>query len=228
MATKTTGKGSSAMSIYQQLKEEILSLCLEPGSMIDESSIAGRFGVSRSPVREAFIRLAADGLIKTLPNKSSQVAPLEIEDFPGFIDALELIQRAVLRLAAVNRSDAELAQITAQNALYLDAVAKQDIKAMINLNYQFHVAISDAAKNKHFAHIYQRLLNQGRRTLRIYYRAFDDAPPQSGVDSHQQIIQALHARDPERADKLAQEHTMQLRAGILRFLSERKTATMML
>ena len=111
-------KLSSALAIYKTIRDEILQLVLSPSSNIDENSMAKRFGVSRSPVREAFIRLAAEGLIKTLPNKSSQVAPLEVEDFPHFIDALDLVQRAVMRLAAANRTKADLRFILEQNQQY--------------------------------------------------------------------------------------------------------------
>lgn len=214
---------SSSASIYNQLKDEILSLDLKPGSMIDENSIAKRFAVSRSPVREAFIRLTADGLLTSLPNKTSQISPLEIEEFPDFMDALDLIQRAVTRFAAMYRTEDDLRLITQHNLAYKKAVKAKNVKAMINLNYEFHMAISNAAKNKHFTHIYRRLLNEGRRTLRIYYQAFEDNPPEQGVSSHDDIIAAIRDKKPDKAEKLAHAHSQQLSAGILRYLGQRKT-----
>lgn len=216
-------KKSSSMSIYDKLKDEILNLDFAPGEMIDESSIAKRFEVSRSPVREAFIRLAADGLIKTLPNKSSQVTPLDIEDIPIFIDALDLIQRAVISLAALNRSNEDLVLIKQKNEEYLEAVRQKNVQAMINLNYDFHVSIGQASKNKYFEHIYKRLLNEGRRTLRIYYRSFNDAPPQTGVGGHEKIIEAIENKNAVLAEQFAHEHTNQLSDGIMKFLCQRKT-----
>lgn len=225
-STNKKTKSKTSLAIYEQLSAEILSLALTPGSMIDENSIAKRFEVSRSPVREAFILLAADGLIKSLPNKNSQVTPLEIDQFPKFIDALDLIQRAVTRLAAQNRTGEDLINIKQQNELYKAAVLSNNVLAMINQNFAFHVAVSDASKNKYFAHAYIRLLNEGRRTLRIYYRSYNDNPPQERVHSHDLIIQAIENQDIELADELAKQHSAQLSDGLLRYLSERSTSKM--
>lgn len=219
-----TPKVSSALAIYEKIREEILSLELAPGTTIDESSLAKRFEVSRSPVREAFIRLAADGLIKTLPNKNSQVAPLEIEDFPRYIDALDLVQRAVTRLAAINRTEEDLANIKQQNELFKQAVETHDPVAMIDTNYNFHIAVSDASQNKYFGHMYTRLLNEGRRTLRIYYRSFNDNPPPQMVGTHDDIIAAIEHRDAELADNLAHKHSNQLSDGFIQYLSKRFTS----
>lgn len=220
---RQNNKSSSALFIYEKVRNEILSLALSPSSTIDENSIAKRFGVSRSPVREAFIRLAADGLIKTLPNKNSQVAPLKVEDFPNFIDALDLIQRAVSRLAAANRTDADLQRIKDKNQLYKQAVQSKNVLSMIEENYGFHSAISHATKNQHFIHMYDRLLNEGRRTLRVYYRCFNDQPPPELVNSHDLIIDAIERQDMQLADKLAQQHTKQLSDGFVQYLSQRQT-----
>ncbi len=194
--------------------------------MIDENTVAKRFEVSRSPVREAFIRLAADGLILTLPNKNSQIAPLEINEFPHFIDALDLIQRAVTRLAAKNRTNDDLSNIKQKNQQYKSAVKSNDALAMINKNFEFHLAISQASKNKYFTHSYTRLLNEGRRTLRIYYKLYDDNPPSERVGTHDAIIEAIENKDVNLADQLAQQHTSQLSDGLLRYLSQRNTTEM--
>ena len=223
-----TPKVPTAVAIYQALRKEILTLVMAPGATIDEISIAKRFEVSRSPVREAFIRLASEGLINTLPNKNSQVAPLEIEDFPRFIDALDLIQRAVTRLAAINHTSEDLANIKAVNAHFKTVTASRDPLSMIDSNYQFHLAVADASHNKYFKHMYTRLLDEGRRTLRIYYRSFNDNPPPQMVATHEDIISAIEQRDAELADKLAHKHTLQLRDGFLNYLSSQHTGEMKL
>ena len=219
----TPHRVSNAISIYETIREEILTLVLAPSSTIDENSMAKRFEVSRSPVREAFIRLAADGLIKTLPNKNSQVSPLVLEDFPVFMDALDLLQRAVTRLAATNRTEAELQTIKDQNQLFKQAVCSHDVVSMIDANYTFHLAISAASQNKYFTLMYKRLLDEGKRTLRIYYRLFNDEPPAKMVGNHDLIIEAIENRDAELADKLAQQHANQLSDGFITYLIKRQS-----
>ncbi|MEX0628128.1 MAG: GntR family transcriptional regulator, partial [Cucumibacter sp.] len=89
-------RGYGAIHIFDRLRDEILSLHLRPGQLIDEASLAARFQVSRSPVREALVRLAAEGLVESFPNKGTIVTPLNVDEFPAFIDALELVQRAIM------------------------------------------------------------------------------------------------------------------------------------
>ncbi|MEP0177470.1 MAG: GntR family transcriptional regulator [Paraglaciecola sp.] len=216
-------KVSNAITIYETIREEILTLVLAPSSTIDENSMAKRFEVSRSPVREAFIRLAADGLIKTLPNKNSQVSPLALEDFPNFMDALDLVQRAVTRLAAENRTESDLQLIKDKNQKFKEAVRTHDVVAMIDCNHAFHMAVSEASQNSYFTLMYKRLLDEGKRTLRIYYRLFHDSPPPEMVDNHDLIIDAIENQDSNLADQLAQQHANQLSDGFITYLSKRQS-----
>src|SRR5215813_11138237 len=101
-------KGAGWRSVYDTLRTEILSLTLAPGQLLDETSLAERFALSRSPVREALIRLAAEELVVTLPNRSTIVAPIELANFPKYVDALDIAQRVNTRLAAELRTDADL------------------------------------------------------------------------------------------------------------------------
>lgn len=93
-------KGTGVRFAYETLRDEILSLALEPGALLDETSLAERFGMSRSPVREALIRLAGDDLVVTLANRSTIVAPIDIRSFPRYVEALDIAQRMNTRLAA--------------------------------------------------------------------------------------------------------------------------------
>ena len=77
---------------------------LKPGQLLDETSLAERFGLSRSPVREALIRLAGEDLVVILPNRSTIVAPIEIASFPKYVEALDIAQRMNARLAATLRT----------------------------------------------------------------------------------------------------------------------------
>lgn len=186
--------------------------------------MATKYGVSRSPVREAFIRLSAEGLINTLPNKNTQVAPLNIEDFPQYIDALDLIQRAVTRLAATLRTKDDIEDIIAKNEIFKKAVRLHDALAMIDANREFHLAISKAARNKHFTFIYQRLLDEGRRILRIYYKSYNDTPPTEMVDTHELMIKAIIDKEVDLAEKLAHKHSQKLSDSFILYLSKRLTS----
>ena len=224
IASGGTRKRRSARDIYAELRADILSLDLAPGEVIDEAGLADRFGVSRSPIREALIRLESDGLIRMTPNKGTVVTPLRLEEFPQFIDALDTVQRAVTHLAAIERTDDDLAHIVAVNERFKAAVTEQDAVQMIDLNHAFHLAIADAAHNRYFRRMYERLLDEGRRILRIYYRSYDDSPPPERVSAHDKIIAAIRDRDAKTAEQLAHEHAEQLSARFVDYLSTRRTA----
>lgn len=222
--SESRSRGQGALRVYNKLREDILRMELAPGELLDEVTIGKQFNLSRSPVREALIRLSAEGLIKTLPNKSTLVAPLNIAEFSQFIDALDLLQRATTRLAAKLRTDQDLQKIKDLQAQFEEAVAKRDVLAMIEANRNFHVAISEAGQNSYFTLFYTRLLDDGRRMLRLYFRSFGDTLPPELADEHFQLIKAIEDRDEERAERLAQQHSTQVSDRFLSSLGVRHTA----
>ncbi len=217
-------RGKGAITVYNKLREDILRLDLPPGQLIDEVEIGKQFNLSRSPVREALIRLSADGLVKTLPNKSTLVAPLNIAEFSQFIDALDLMQRATSRLAAKLRTDQDLQNIKAHQTRFENAVAEPDVLAMIETNRDFHVAISEAGKNSYFTHLCIRLLDDGRRMLRLYFRSFGDTLPSEFSGEHIELIKAIENRDEDLAEELAHLHTVQVSDRFLSSLGKRHTS----
>ena len=221
-------RGEGAIRVYNKLREDILRMELAPGELLDDVKIGKQFHLSRSPVREALIRLSAEGLVKTLPNKSTLVAPLNIAEFSQFIDALDLMQRATTRLAAKLRTDQELQNIKNQQAKFEEAVAKRDVLEMIETNYDFHVAISKAGKNSYFTQFNARLLDEGRRMLRLYFRSFGDTLPPELAGEHDQLIKAIEDRDEDLAEKLAHQHAVQVSDRFLSSLGVRHTSGMAL
>lgn len=219
-------RGAGVARVYQMLKSEIISLTLAPGSTIDESQLAERFSLSRTPIREAMVRLAAEGLITTLPNRATIVSPIDFLSLPQFFDALTLMYRVTTRLAAVHRSDADLEAIRALQGRYHAAVKAHDVVAMITINRDFHVAIAQAGGNRYYTDLFSRLLDEGLRILRLYYSSFNDSLPERYVDEHDRIIAAIAERDLERADSLAAAHADQIVRQIRSYISaETRTST---
>ena len=91
------------------------------------------------------------------------------------------------------------------------AVDADDVPAMISNNRDFHVAIAEAGGNPYFTGLFTRLLDEGRRILRLYYyKSFDDHLPRQYVDEHDAIIAAVESRNAELCDRLATEHAEQI------------------
>ncbi|NBA93817.1 GntR family transcriptional regulator [Pseudomonas sp. R5(2019)] len=233
MSKETTEPASGAKRhggryIYEELRKQILTLKLKPGMPLDEVSLAAQFGLSRSPVRDALARLISEGLVTILPNRTTLVTPFEIEEFPNYISALDLIQRAVTRLAALQRSDEDLARIRAADAAYLEAVHSGDFQAMSERNKAFHMAIAEAGKNPYFVSYYEKLLGEGQRLLHLHFDYIISAASTStpvGRD-HDEIITAIAERKPDEAERAAHEHTMLFQRRFLAYMQQNLTEKM--
>jgi DNA-binding GntR family transcriptional regulator len=214
-------KGTGWKSVYTALRTEILSLDLPPGQLLDETTLADRFGLSRSPIREALIRLAGDELVVLLPNRSTIVAPIEISTFPRYVEALDITQRITTRLAAEHRTPADLKTIAKRQREYQAAQKQGDHLVMSETNKNFHMAIAQAGRNPYLAGFYDRLLTQGRRMLHLHFEYLKK--PAHGyllTDEHDDMLVAIEKQDVERADKLAHAHTRQFRDQFVEFMKE--------
>lgn len=203
-------RGSGVKLVCDVLRDEILNLTLPPGSPLDEVQLAERFAMSRTPIREALVRLEGEGLIKTLPNRSTMVAPIDFLNLNAFFEALTLMYRMTGRLAAQHHQPADLAPIRAQQAAFAAAVLAQNALAMIEANKGLHMAVAEAGKNPYFLQLFNRLLDDGRRILRLYYQSMNDRLPQNHVDEHDALIAAIAARDVAEADRVSSLHADQI------------------
>jgi DNA-binding GntR family transcriptional regulator len=200
-------RGTGARFVYDTLREEILNLILQPGEPIDEISLAERLSMSRTPIREALVRLASDGLVTLLPNRSTVVSQIDFPNLHHFFDALTLMYRVTTRLAAQFHDDADLVKIRSRQDIFAKAVLSGDTNGMIELNRDFHVAIAEAGRNPYYLQLFARLLDEGRRILRLYYYpTFEPQLPHPYIQEHEAIIAAIRTRDIETCDRLAKDH----------------------
>ncbi|MBY3381833.1 GntR family transcriptional regulator [Rhizobium laguerreae] len=213
-------RGSNVSATYEKLRHEIISMQLKPGEVLDEAALSKRFNLSRSPVREAMVRLASEGLVTVLTNRSTVVSSLDLQSLPSYFDALELIQRAVTRLAAINWRPHHLAIIKKHEAAFADALHDRDLAGMLSANYEYHMAIAEAAGNKYFKIIYARILDEGKRLLHSNYNIESGASgPSQLVQEHSQITAAIENRDADQAEKCGYDHAVMFRKRILLSLS---------
>jgi DNA-binding GntR family transcriptional regulator len=215
--TRPRGRGSQI--VYERLRKSILELTLEPGSPLDEASLSEQFAMSRTPVREALVRLAADGLITTLPNRNTIVSSINFIGMPVYFEALTLMYRVTTRSAALHRRPEHLVAIRSHQLAFAEAVARRDALAMISSNRDFHVAIAEAAGNTYFTQFFARLLDEGRRVLRLYYSTFDDRLPRQYVQEHEEMVAAIEAGDAELGDRLGAAHAAQIVRQIQSYIS---------
>jgi DNA-binding GntR family transcriptional regulator len=217
-------RGTGWKNVYETLRNEILSLALPPGQLLDEMTLAERFDMSRSPVREALIRLGADELVVTLSNRSTIVAPIEVATFPKYVEALDIAQRMNTRLAAALRTEADLKIITKRLKSFEVAVKTGNHLAMSEANKEFHMAIAHAGKNQYLASFYEKLLSQGQRMLHLHFEYLERT--HEGyllTDEHTLMLDAIRNKNVELADELAHAHTRQFQDNFINFMRENYT-----
>lgn len=224
-------KGTGSQLVYDFLRSQILNLDREPGSAIDELALVEEIGISRTPVREAIIRLASEELVTILPNRGAMVAPLNLTDFPRFLEALDLAQRAVTRLAAMRRTDPQLTEIVERQGAFENAAARADPVAVAIANNAYHNAIGGAAGNRFLRDQYARLLNLGMRYSRFPFGTEADEGGTGGLykhlhlvmEDHRRMTQAIRDGDAAAAEALAHDHMILFRDRITKYLYDNKT-----
>jgi DNA-binding GntR family transcriptional regulator len=215
-------KGTGAQRVFDALRDDILRLRLKPGAHIEEAALEKRFKVSRTPVREALIRLAAAGLVTLLPNRGAQVAQIDISEVPQFFEALDICQRLVLRLAGVRRNDDDLARLDALNGEFAAAAKRHDVVAMSEINHDFHVAMGAACGNKYVRELYEDLLSVGLRLARsAFTTGLTEQAPERGyydevVGQHRDMIDAIRRQDADAGEALGRAHTDLFRGRLVR------------
>lgn len=212
-------RGQGGARVYETLKADILEMRLPPGEPLDETSLSARFALSRTPIREALQKLVAEGLATTLPNRTTIVSTIDVAGLPDHLDALCLMHRITARMASERRTAPQIAALRQHQQQFIAAVKADDIPAMIDINRSFHLAIAEIAGNRYYKDLMVRLLNDGIRLQRLYYRALGDRLPQEYVDEHDELIDAIEAREAAKADEIARQHANQVADQIRRFVA---------
>lgn len=210
-------KGAAVSEVADELRRQILTLELRPGAALDETKLSKAFSVSRSPIREALNRLNAERLAVTLPNRGTVVAPIDLQQFPNFIAALDVQQRFATRLAARHRSSADVINLRYWADRYDRSVIAFVPIDILQCNYEFHLTVGRATQNPYVFRQYQELLSEARRLLHIHIEYLIETDQRDLLhDQHHGFVDAIEARDVEAADRLAHEHSMQFHDRFLK------------
>jgi len=206
-----------AESLRQNLEEAIAAGRFEPGSRLDEQEIAQRFGVSRTPVREAFRLMAANNLVELRGRQGAIVRAIKAEALIEMFQVMAELEGLCARLAARRVSQPWGDEISEIHQRLMAAGETGNIDLFYDVNQQFHEAIYDASRNAYVADQTRKLRNQvaayRRRVTRMPNRIADT------VREHEAIMQAILAHDPERAHSTMRDHVNLLGDNLLDFLA---------
>ena len=204
---------SVADHVERALRERILAGALEPGMRLHQEALAEELGVSRTPLREALGRLAADGLVDVLPNRGARVADVRPEDMRAAYEARLVIEPAAAALAARRAEPAALDPL--RRAIAEHRAARGDVRTSFQANRAFHLALVAAAGNPYLLKLAEALW-AGRVGLRVYERQRDTPEViAADADAHERILDAVSAGDHAAAERRTREHIAGAMEGLL-------------
>jgi GntR family transcriptional regulator, rspAB operon transcriptional repressor len=206
--------------VYTLIRHAIVQLALPPGAVINEKLICDKLGVSRTPVREAILQLAAENLVSIVPNRGTRVAPIDLQDvFDGQLvrDALEMrvVRLAARRMSAdfQQRFDANLRQ---QRAL----AAARDFDGFYNLDEHFHRLITECGASSKVWKLINGAKAQLDRVRRLVFPVNNHL--EIILDEHLSILDGLRRRDEDYAAEAMQVHLNRVFETIRLLISERR------
>ncbi|MBB4041729.1 DNA-binding GntR family transcriptional regulator [Microvirga flocculans] len=203
-----------ARQVARALRQAIVSMKISPGEMLSEQDLAQKFGVSRSPVREALIKLSEAGLVRVLPQRGTQVVKISkaaVEDARFIRQAVEC---AVVREVALKATPAILAELNASLTRQRRAQRGTSSDDFLALDEEFHRLLAEAAGRP----VAWRMIEDVKPQMdRVRYLDVKQATPRHTiVAQHAMIVEAIKAADPVAAERAMHEHLSE----ILRSLPE--------
>jgi GntR family transcriptional regulator, rspAB operon transcriptional repressor len=190
-------------TVYDQLRADMISCALAPGTELREAELATRFDMSKSPVRDALMRLEREGLVITLPRQGYRVAPVSLGDVLDMFHLRAALERACVERIVRNASDEQLQ--TLDEFRQFDAAAWKG--GFIAFNRAFHRRVAELGGNARMRDQLTDLIDLLERAVQVSVASINKGDPQALVLEHVEIINALQARALKRAQRLAEQHT---------------------
>lgn len=190
--------------VRQDLETEILTGELAPGARLDETRLAERFEVSRTPIREALTQLASVGLVETRPRQGAIVARITPKRLAEMFEVMAEIEGLCARLAARRMTAAELERLKALHVACNEPRTKGEPDEYYDLNLAFHDAIFEGSHNSFLVEQarYMRARTQPFRRLQLHRMGRMDR----SFEEHNAVVEAILAGDEARAEALLKAH----------------------
>ena len=193
-------------AVAARLRDLIVEGILEPGTRLNERMLCLRLAVSRTPLREAYKVLAAEGLVELLPNRGARVARMSIGDIQCTFEVMSALEGLSGEIACRHITDPEIQQIRALHFEMLACHARRDLPGYYRLNHSIHDAINLAARNPVLTQTYQQI-NARMQALR-FRSNFEHDKWDIAVREHGEMLERLMAREGVRLGDLLRRHVL--------------------
>jgi DNA-binding GntR family transcriptional regulator len=201
-----------AARVYDDLKRDIISCVLRPSQVVYEADLAQRYGVSKTPVREALNTLRQEGYIDVVPRRGYIVAPISIQDVQQILNLRMILEPAAAELAAQHATADQLRQL---RRLAQRAEAQRDPQAF-GVDQQFHVMVAEASGNPRLAKYIAKVLEEVERVYNLCSGL--PGPARPGSDRRSLLVDAIMKNDPRLAREIMVETIQEARTRVLELL----------
>ena len=190
--------------VADRLRDLITRGDLSPGERLNERVLTERFGISRTPLREAIKILSAEGLVNLLPNRGAAVTTITLTDAEDLFQVMAVLEALAGELACQRATNADIAEVEDLHKRMRAFYAKGELADYFEFNQRIHQKIIDCAGNKELTDAYRRI---SVRIRRARYMANLSSPRwNEAMDEHEQILDALVRRDSARLTALLKTH----------------------
>lgn len=205
--------------IYKSLAEQIISGDLQPGQKLEEKILASRFGVSRTPIREALRELGARGLIDLIPRRGGVVVQVGLDRLSDMLDAECEIEALCAKLASQRMTALEKGQLRSIHEQAKALVGDNDETDYLTLNQEFHDLICAGAHNATLGLITRDLRDRLAPFRQTQSNEFGQRLARSH-EEHNRIIDAIQRGAANEAYEAMRDHNARLSTGVLRLLRQ--------
>jgi DNA-binding GntR family transcriptional regulator len=208
---------------FQKLRSLLVEGVIAPGSKLNERELAESLNVSRTPIREAIKRLAADGLVELIANRGAIAVQLSHADVVHTFDVIAQLEGYSGELAAKNISAATLSELEALQYEMMASYARRDLSNYYKLNLRIHHLINQAANNPVLTQLFSQV---NARIEALRFRSNQNGVKwEKAVEEHQEMIDALKTHDSERMRKVMIQHVMNKRDVVIELLKSEAANT---
>lgn len=191
--------------IADAIRDEIIHGCIKAGERVSEPEVATRYGISRTPVREALRQLAAEGFLWLTPRRGARVTFLTEKDVSEFYDLKSVLEGYAARLATTMLQEKDLQKMEQLNDQMERCHERGDLKKIAKIHTDFHNIFLDAAGNEQLSSMIRQLTNKFQRFTILL--ALSGKNPEA-VSQHREIINAFRTQDILRVEELVRANAL--------------------
>ena len=193
-----TGKdGSLATQAYQRLRQEILTCSLAPGQIVSERELAGRYDVSKTPMREALGQACHEGFIQRLPGRGYIVSPITIRDIRELFDLRLILECAAVERAVQNPKSELISGLKDMAEVKYDPYEPESHISFLKTNRSFHLAMAEATNNQRLIGLLGDIFTEMERLFHLGLRLRDSSEEMRR--EHRELVIALERGDIHQA-----------------------------